>query len=76
MSSADWMERNFFRRVEIAFPILDRALKKRVVEEGLKPYLKDNLQTWLMDGDGEYRRLLPRAKKYSAQDILLNKLKQ
>lgn len=76
LSSADWMERNFFRRVEIAFPILDRALKKRVVEEGLKPYLKDNLQTWLMDGDGEYRRLLPRAKKYSAQDILLNKLKQ
>jgi polyphosphate kinase len=76
LSSADWMERNFFRRVEIAFPILDRALKKRVVEEALKPYLKDNQQAWLMKSDGQYRRLTPRSKKYAAQDILLNKLKQ
>ncbi len=76
LSSADWMERNFFRRVEIAFPVLDRALKKRIVEEALKPYLKDNQHAWLMLDDGSYRRLLPRNKKYSAQDRVLGKLKQ
>ena len=33
LSSADWMDRNFFRRVEIAFPIYDKTLKKRVIDE-------------------------------------------
>jgi polyphosphate kinase len=75
LSSADWMDRNFFNRVEIAFPILDRALKKRVVEEALKPYLKDNEQAWLMGADGQYRRLSARTTHYSAQNFLLNKLK-
>jgi polyphosphate kinase len=42
LSSADWMERNFFRRIELAFPILDPKLKKRVITEGLKFYLADN----------------------------------
>jgi polyphosphate kinase len=76
LSSADWMERNFFRRVEIAFPILNRVLKKRVVEEALKPYLKDNQQAWLMLDDGKYRLLSSRSKKYVAQDSVLSKLKQ
>jgi polyphosphate kinase len=69
------MERNFFRRVEIAFPVLDRRLKKRVVEEALKPYLKDNQQAWLMDSEGHYRRLFARTTHYSAQNFLLGKLK-
>lgn len=76
LSSADWMDRNFFRRVEIAFPVLDQALKKRIVEEGLKTCLKDNSHAWLMGGDGKYQRLHPRKRKYSAHDVLLNKLKQ
>jgi polyphosphate kinase len=75
LSSADWMERNFFRRVEIAFPVLDRRLKKRVVEEALKPYLKDNQQAWLMNSEGQYRRLFARNTHYSAQNFLLAKLK-
>ncbi len=75
LSSADWMERNFFRRVEIAFPVLDRGLKKRVVEEALKPYLKDNQQGWLMNSEGQYRQLFARTTHYSAQSFLLNKLK-
>jgi polyphosphate kinase len=54
LSSADWMERNFFRRVEVCFPILDPQLKKRVINEGLKPYLEDSGQAWLMGQDGEY----------------------
>lgn len=56
LSSADWMERDFFRRIEVCFPVLDKSLKKRVIEEGLKIYLKDNRDTWEMDSDGSYRR--------------------
>ena len=71
LSSADWMERNFFRRIEIAFPILDKKLRKRVVEEGLKPYLKDNTQAWEMDASGDYRLRAGRKKVgYGAQDEL------
>ena len=40
LSSADWMDRNFFRRVEICFPILDPKFKKRIYTEGLAPYLR------------------------------------
>ena len=55
ISSADWMERNFFRRIEVCLPILDARLKKRVVEEGLRKYLEDSMQAWDMDADGHYR---------------------
>ena len=57
LSSADWMERNFFRRIELAFPILDKKLKRRVISEGLQIYLSDNVQAWDMDANGRY---LPR----------------
>ena len=56
LSSADWMERNFFRRIELCFPVRDPRLKKRVVAEGLAPYLEDNTQAWEMDADGAYSR--------------------
>lgn len=59
LSSADWMERNFFRRIELCFPIIDSRLKKRVINEGLMPYLNDNTQAWEMDGDGGYTRKQP-----------------
>ncbi len=72
LSSADWMERNFFRRIELAFPILDPKLKKRVITEGLKFYLADNQQSWDMNGEGVYqRRRSPRAKPHSAQGELM-----
>jgi len=72
LSSADWMDRNFFRRIETGFPILNPKLKKRVIAEGLKPYLRDNVQAWEMQPDGSYRRRKShRAKPYSAQDVLL-----
>ncbi|MFZ9735383.1 MAG: polyphosphate kinase 1 [Burkholderiaceae bacterium] len=54
LSSADWMDRNFFRRVEIAFPILERALKRRVIQEGLKLHMTDNTSAWVMRSDGSY----------------------
>ncbi len=75
LSSADWMERNLFHRIEVAFPLLDARLKHRVIREGLRPYLKDNAQAWEMDADGEYRRRRPRrALLFRAQESLLNLL--
>ena len=75
LSSADWMDRNFFRRVEISFPVLDAKLKKRVINEGLKPYLEDNCQAWEMDQDGQYHLQSPhRGKPQPAQEALLELL--
>ncbi len=54
LSSADWMGRNFFGRVEACFPLLDAALKQRVIDEGLKPYLECAAQAWIMDQHGDY----------------------
>jgi len=75
LASADWMDRNFFRRIEVCFPVLDKKLKKRVIDEGLKVYLQDNCQAWDMDGEGHYRRKnTRRAAPKCAQDELLKQL--
>ena len=73
LASADWMARNFFRRIELCFPVLDPVLKKRVIREGLQPYLDDNSQAWVMNAEGHYERLRPRrgTKGHSAQEELL-----
>ena len=74
-ASADWMDRNFFRRVEIAFPVDDKALRARVVKESLVGYLADNTQAWELQADGSYRRLRPdQQTPESAQDTLLKTL--
>lgn len=76
LASADWMSRNLFRRVEVAFPVLDRTLKRRVIAEGLTPYLKDNTNAWELESDGHYQRRKPRAKQrpFSAQQYLMQLL--
>jgi polyphosphate kinase len=75
LASADWMDRNFFRRIEVCFPLLDKKLKKRVIEEGLKVYLRDNCQAWEMDGEGHYRiRKTRRSTPICAQIELLKLL--
>ncbi|MDP1899359.1 MAG: polyphosphate kinase 1 [Rubrivivax sp.] len=56
LSSADWMSRNMFRRVELAWPVRDKAMRQRIIDEGLVPYLHDERDAWLMDGTGRYRR--------------------
>jgi polyphosphate kinase len=72
LSSADWMDRNFFRRVELAFPILDKKLKRRVIEEGLKIHLRDNAQSWSMKADGSYTvRRVTGEKRRAAQEMLM-----
>ena len=52
-SSADWMERNLLRRIEIAFPILKKKLSNRILEE-LEMYLTDCAQSWELQASGEY----------------------
>ncbi|MFZ5484658.1 MAG: polyphosphate kinase 1 [Pseudomonadota bacterium] len=74
LSSADWMDRNFFRRIETCFPVLDEKLKKRVINEGITPYLKDNLQSWEMQPDGNYQKRPRRGRGFSAQAYLLKLL--
>jgi polyphosphate kinase len=55
LSSADWMERNLFRRVEVAFPVLDKKHRERIIEQ-LQAYLKDTAQSWFLHADGVYQR--------------------
>jgi len=57
-ASADWMERNFFRRVEVAFPIQRASHRQRILED-LTRYLEDNSQAWRLLADGRYERLSP-----------------
>ena len=76
LSSADWMGRNLFRRIEVAFPVLDPALKGRVIDEGLKPYLGDSRDAWDLDADASYARAKPRPRTQpsSAQAELLERM--
>jgi polyphosphate kinase len=76
LASADWMSRNLFRRIEVAFPVLEKNLKKRVITEGLDPYLKDNQNSWILDSDGTYERKKVRGKQkpFSAQQYLMQTL--
>ena len=73
LSSADWMDRNLFRRIEIAFPILDPELKQKVINEGLNELLKD-VSSWNMNADGLYKQSASASNiKLSGQQNLLLK---
>jgi polyphosphate kinase len=75
-SSADWMDRNLFNRVETCFPVLNESLKQRVIEEGLMVYLRDNSQAWILQPDGNYQlaKPAPGEQAQPAQQVLLEKL--
>ncbi len=57
LSSADWMSRNMFRRIEVAWPVRDATLRQRVIDECLVPYLHDRQDAWELRADGSYVRL-------------------
>jgi len=71
-SSADWMERNFFRRVETCFPVTQPDLQARL-ERDLDFYLADNSEAWLLNSEGHYTRAQPAAGEapFAAQSALL-----
>lgn len=69
LSSADWMSRNMFRRVELAWPVRDAALRQRVIDECLVPYLHDTRDAWTLQPDGHYTRISQQG--ISAQQALM-----
>lgn len=73
LSSADWMPRNFFRRVEVTFPVEGKKNRARVLREGIEAYLEDNVDAWDMTSTGEYVRARPAAgaEPRRAQPMLL-----
>ena len=73
-SSADWMERNMFRRNESCFEIRQKAMKDKL-RRHLELYLADNCQAWVLNGDGSYERLSPgKQERVSAQETFLEDL--
>jgi polyphosphate kinase len=76
LASADWMGRNLFKRIEVAFPVLDPKLKERVIDEGLSPYLADSQDAWELGADGSYTRAKPKGRTVpvSAQAELLRRM--
>ncbi|GAA6140881.1 polyphosphate kinase 1 [Hydrogenophaga sp. 5NK40-0174] len=83
LSSADWMNRNMLRRVELAWPVTDADLRQRIIDECLTLYLQDDRDSWLLQPDGRYVRATERPggrgargrsrskAKISAQDTLM-----
>ncbi len=59
LSSADWMNRNMVRRVELAWPVTDPAARQRIVDECLVAYLHDDVDAWVLTAQGQYVRSKP-----------------
>ncbi|NOY67248.1 MAG: polyphosphate kinase 1 [Gammaproteobacteria bacterium] len=72
-SSADWMERNMFHRVEICFPIQTKRISNEIIKH-LEYCLKDNKQSWILQSDGSYQRLENDEEPFVAQEQLLEDL--
>ena len=74
LASADWMERNFFRRIEVAFPVQDPRYRTRIIHD-LELYLADNTQAWQLQSDGAYVKVsAPDASPRCAQEVLLSRI--
>jgi polyphosphate kinase len=77
LSSADWMNRNMMRRVEIAWPIMDLKLRERILQECCQVYLDDHFDAWLLQEDGSYQlaadAALNKTNLLSAQQFLMQK---
>ena len=65
LSSADWMNRNMLRRVELAWPVTDPVLRQRIIDECLVAYLHDGLDAWDLQPDGTYLRVNERGNPHN-----------
>lgn len=74
LSSADWMDRNFFRRVEVGFPVLDKVLKKRVISESFSWAMRDNQLAWRALPNGAYQKVKGRGRAVNMQKKLMELL--
>ncbi len=75
-SSADWMDRNLHYRIEVCFPIEKKLLAKRLSNETIDVYLKDNMHSWELNTDGSYQKIktLDEKQRFRAQKNLLDLL--
>jgi polyphosphate kinase len=71
LSSADWMNRNMLRRVELAWPVTDPALRQRIIDECLVAGLHDGRDAWDLGPDGHYRRVDTSKPGHGAQAALM-----
>ena len=78
IASADWMSRNFFRRIEICTPVENPAIKQRIMREALTLALADNRKAWLMQPDGSYVRAAVQEGEegLDMQETLLNEYRR
>jgi polyphosphate kinase len=73
LSSADWMSRNMTRRIELAWPVQDPALRQRIIDECLIAYLHDGRDAWDLSSDGQYHRVGLTAPGPGAQQALMQR---
>ena len=75
LSSADWMNRNMLRRIELVWPVKDEKLKRRVIDECLVAYLLDTKDAWELGANGEYTQVIAKATEpaLSAQQALMGR---
>ena len=73
LSSADWMNRNMFGRIELAWQVTDPVLRQRIIDECLVAYMHDTSNAWDLQADGTYQRVQPPAhgRKEGAQAALM-----
>jgi polyphosphate kinase len=71
LSSADWMGRNMFGRIEVAWPVSDPRLRQRAIDELLVPYLHDRRDAWELHADGHYNRVS--TEGVCAQEALMHR---
>ena len=73
LSSADWMNRNMLRRVELAWSVTDPVLRQRIIDECLVAYLHDSLDAWDLQPDGSYLRVgaPDKGEQHGAQAALM-----
>jgi polyphosphate kinase len=78
LSSADWMNRNMMRRIEIAWPIEDPVLKQRIIDECLLAYEYDTQDAWQLNSEGRYVKVsdLQNGPTHSAQNALMLRYKE
>ena len=71
LASADWMSRNMTRRIELAWPVVDPVLRRRIIDECLLAYLYDTRNAWTLEADGQYHRVEKNGQKIQSAQALL-----